>query len=118
MQGSEETENVCPSPHGSHIHTITKISFSWLIYIIRIYQECEKGIEKSVPRMTAWHQEACLVMTNGDPEGQIFLSALLTNDGFQFLAHLSIFHFYFEVKKVNKQCLLDTPSTVRFREKT
>ena len=31
------------------------------------------GIEKSVPRVSVWHHEANLVMTNGDPEGQIFL---------------------------------------------
>ena len=29
--------------------------------IIRIYHECEGGIEKSVPRITVgWHHEACL----------------------------------------------------------
>ena len=39
---------------------------------IRICHECE--IEKSVPRITDWHHEACRVMTNGDPEGQIFLT--------------------------------------------
>ena len=33
----------------------------------RIYQECERGIEKSVPRITLWHCEACRVMTNRDP---------------------------------------------------
>ena len=39
---------------------------------IRIYHECEGRIEKSVPRFTVWHHEACRVMTNGDPEGRIF----------------------------------------------
>ena len=39
---------------------------------IRIHQECESGIEKSVLRITVWHHEACRVMTNGDSEGQIF----------------------------------------------
>ena len=39
--------------------------------IVRIYHEWEGGIEKSVPRITDWHHEACRVMTNGDPEGQI-----------------------------------------------
>ena len=42
--------------------------------IIRIYHECEDGIEKSVPRITDWHHESCRVMTIGDHEGQIFLS--------------------------------------------
>ena len=31
--------------------------------IIRIYHEYEGGIEKSVPRITVWHQEACWVMS-------------------------------------------------------
>ena len=31
-------------------------------------------MEKSIPRITVWHHEACQVMTNGDDEGQIFLS--------------------------------------------
>ena len=38
-------------------------------YNIRIYHKCEDRIEKSVPRITDWHHEACRVMTNGDPEG-------------------------------------------------
>ena len=41
---------------------------------IRIYHECEGMIEKSVRRIAVWHHEACRVMTNGDPEGRIFLS--------------------------------------------
>ena len=52
---------------------------------IRIYYECEGRIEKSVPRIAVWHHEACQVMTNGDPEGQIFLSYPHTNNGFFFL---------------------------------
>ena len=43
---------------------------------ISIYHECEGRIEKSVPRITIWHHEACQVMTNGDPEGQIFYLTL------------------------------------------
>ena len=42
--------------------------------IIRIYHECEGGIEKSVPRITDWHHEVCRMMTNGDSEGWIFLT--------------------------------------------
>ena len=30
---------------------------------ISIHHECEGGIEKSVPRITNWHYEACPVMT-------------------------------------------------------
>ena len=39
---------------------------------IRINHECVGRIEKSVPRIAIWHHEACRVMTNNDPEGQIF----------------------------------------------
>ena len=54
------------------------VLFSSLLIIacidtIRIYQECEGGIENSVPRATDRHQEAVQVMTNGDPGGQMFL---------------------------------------------
>ena len=34
---------------------------------LRIYHEYEGGIEKSVPRITHWHHEACRVMTIGEP---------------------------------------------------
>ena len=47
---------------------------------IRIYHECEGGIEKPVPKITDWHQEACRVMTNGDLEGQNFLFHPHTNN--------------------------------------
>ena len=33
---------------------------------------CEDEIERAVPRITAWHHEACRVMTNGDCEGLLF----------------------------------------------
>ena len=56
-----------------------------LLQIIRIYHECEGRIEKSVQRIAVWHHEACRVMTNGDPEGLIFLSYPLTNNGYYFL---------------------------------
>ena len=52
---------------------------------IRIYHECEGRIEKSAPRIAVWHHETCRVMTNGDPEGGIFLSYPHTNNGFFFL---------------------------------
>ena len=52
---------------------------------IRIYRECGGGIEKSVPRITDWHHEACRVMTISDCEGRIFLSHPHTNNGFFFL---------------------------------
>ena len=56
-----------------------------VIYNIRIYHECEGGIEKSVLRITYWHPEACRVMANGDCEGWIFLSHSHTNNGLFFL---------------------------------
>ena len=40
--------------------------------IIRIYQECEGRIEKSVSRIAVWHHEACQVMRNGDVPRDIF----------------------------------------------
>ena len=52
---------------------------------IRIYHECEGRIEKSIPRITTWYYEACRVMSNGDPEGQIFLSYPHTNNRLFFL---------------------------------
>ena len=58
---------------------------------IRIYHECEGGIEKSIPRVAFWHHEACRVMTNGDPEGRIFLSHPHTNNGFFFLLLFVLF---------------------------
>ena len=61
------------------------LNFALLPYTIRIYHECEDGIEKFIPRITDWHHEACRVMTNGDPEGWIFLSFPHTNNGFFFL---------------------------------
>ena len=39
----------------------------------------ESRTEKSVPRITDWHHEACQVLTIGDREGQIFLSYPYTN---------------------------------------
>ena len=57
--------------------------------------ECEGRIDKFVPRFTVWHHEASRVMTNGDPEGRIFLSYPHTNNRLffllitVFLAHLS-----------------------------
>ena len=59
----------------------------WLVSIMRleiiiIYHKCEGRIEKSVPRITVCHHEACRVMTNGDREGRIFIFYLHTNNGF------------------------------------
>ena len=81
------------------------IPYPWKYTITTILYssgECESGNEKFVPKITVWHHEACLVMTNGDPwvhrsvgnsaslvshwngwpSGWDFLSPLNTNDGF------------------------------------
>ena len=64
-------------------HMIYDCDTSWS-YTIRIYHEFEGRIEKSIPRIAVWHHKACPVMTNGDPEGWIFLSYPHTNNGFFF----------------------------------
>ena len=68
-------------------------SFMILRCTIRINHECEGRIVKSVPRSTVWHHEACRVMTNGDSEGQIFLSYPHSNNGFVFLLTTVFFYF-------------------------
>ena len=62
-----------------------RIYHEWEGGIIRMYHEYEGGIEKSIPRITDWHREACQVMTIGDREGRIFLSHSHTKHGFFFL---------------------------------
>ena len=59
----------------------------------------EGRIEKFVPRIAVWHHEACQVMTNGDPEGRIFLSYPLMNNGFFFLSTTAFIYLfiYFEI---------------------
>ena len=49
---------------------------------LRIHNECEGGIGKSVPRIIVWGHEVCIVMTNSDHKGQIFQSHPHTNNGF------------------------------------
>ena len=51
-------------------------------------------MEKSVPRINFLHHEACLVMTNGDPEGRIFLFYPHTNYGLFFML-TTVFFFFF-----------------------
>ena len=68
----------------NHLSSLMKV-LALCIENIRIYQECEGRIEKFIPRIAVWHQEACRVMTNSDPEGGFFLSYPHTNNGFSFL---------------------------------
>ena len=72
--------------------------------IIRIHHECQGGIEKSVPRITKWHHEACRVMINCDHEGQIFLSHTHTNNGFFFLLNTKYLILYWKnTKKASRK---------------
>ena len=66
----------------------------WLHTNTRIYHEYESSIEKFVPRVAVWHHEACRVMTNGDPEGRIFLSYPHTNNEFIFLLTTIIIYLF------------------------
>ena len=75
--------------------------------IIRIYHKCGDRIEKSVPRVVVWHHEACRVMTNGDPEGQIFLSYPHTNNGFFFLLTTVFIYFLFIYIFILKQASIN-----------
>ena len=72
--------------------------------IIRIHHEYQGGIEKSVPRITNWHHEACQVMTNGYREGRIFLSHPNTNNGLFFLLTTKYRFLYWKnMKKVSRK---------------
>ena len=62
---------------------------------------CEGWIEKSVPRITDWHHEACRVMIIGDCEGRILLSHPHTHDGYFFLlATKYLILYYKDMKKL------------------
>ena len=52
--------------------------------------------KKSVPRTTVWNHKACQVMTNGDPEEQIFLSHPRTKKGYFFLLTIKFCIFIFK----------------------
>ena len=66
---------------------------------IRIHHEYEGGIEKSVPRITDWHHEACRVLTISDREGRIFLSHPYTHDGYFFLLTTKYLIIYYKDMK-------------------
>ena len=63
--------------------------------IIRIYHECKGRIRKSIQRITVWHHEICQVITNGDPEGWIFISHPHTSMFFFVFVFFIIYFFYF-----------------------
>ena len=72
--------------------------------IIKIQDECEGRIEKSVPKITDWHHEVRRVMTNGDHKGRTFIPHPHKNNGFFFLL-TTVFFFNF---KISFQRSLDT----------
>ena len=82
-------------------------------YTITIYQECEGRIEKSVPRIAFWHHEACRVLTNGGPEGRIFLSYPHTNNGFFFLLTTAFIYLFIYLFISNK--LPEVPEYAKMR---
>ena len=43
---------------------------------IRIYHECEGGVEKSVLRSTIWHRKESLAMPKGAPQVGLFYPTL------------------------------------------
>ena len=75
---------------------------------IRIHHECKGGIEKSVQRITDWHHEACLVITIGDREGQIFLCLPHMNSGLFFLLTTKFRILYCENMKKGFQNILNS----------
>ena len=81
------------------------ILFKYEEFYIRMYHKCVGGIEKSVARITIWHHEACQVITNGDPYGQIFLSNSHRNNEVFFL--LTIKYFIFNMIKKSSQKFLN-----------
>ena len=97
--GSSESTHV-KIPHcwksrvTAKLHVVLVQLVAGQIINIRIYHECEGRIEKSVPRITVWHHEACQVMTNGDSEGRIFISFSRPNNGFFFLLTIK-YHILF-----------------------
>ena len=81
------------------------------ILYLRIYHECEGGIEKSEQRLNVWHHEACWVMANSNQEGCIFLSYPHMNKGFFFLLAISYRIFIFEKRE---KCFQRFLNTLRF----
>ena len=49
-----------------YVYTKAERTKGSAVYNIKIYRECESGIEKNVLRDYYLHHEACKVMTNGD----------------------------------------------------
>ena len=86
-----------PDPSWGIMHRLSLMSwhlFAAVCKNIRIYHECEGRVETFVPRIAIWHHEACRMMTNGDPEGRIFLSHThMKNELFFLLTTVFIYLF-------------------------
>ena len=90
---------------------VVRIRGNPTVDIIRIHYECEGEIEKSIPRITDWHQDA-LMMIKGDHEEQIFLSHPHTNNGFSFLLTTKYHILYCQ----NMKMLLENPKFAEMRQ--
>ena len=80
-------------------------------WIIRICNEWEVWIDKSVPRVTVWHHEALPSDAKQWPEGQIYRSMPLTNDRFFFLhtflcKSLNKLQFYLKIRHTLTSAIL------------
>ena len=69
------------------------------VALIRIYYECEGGIEKTASRITVWYHNDCRGMANGVRKGRGFLYATHANDGFIFLLNIKSRIFNLKVSK-------------------
>ena len=73
------------------------VSIPDLCLLLYVYPKCKDGIQTSILRFIAWHHEAYRVMTNGDREGQIFLSHSHSPDRC-FCSLFNIAYFIFQKK--------------------
>ena len=110
--GSSQSTHV-KMPHCWKSHALAHLTSRFLPIKTRIYHECEGRIEQSVPRIAVWHHEACRVMTNGDPEGRIFLFYPHMNNGFFFL--LNTVFFIYLVIYVFKKKLPEVPEYAKMQ---
>ena len=95
------------------VHDGSTLTIKKVLINVRIYHECEGGIEKSVPRITDWHHEASQAMTIHDFEGWVFLSHPHTNNRFFFL--LTTMYCILYWKSINVQSLPESPEFVEMR---
>ena len=76
--------------------------------------ECEGGIEKSVPGITDWHHEACLVIANDDrARGTDFFYPILTRIMYSFSCSPLNTSFY--IGKKHEKRLPENPENAAIR---